>query len=684
MPVNAPVTMEAAPPNVARVAAEMAKNAAPRTPEQMARDGGVKGTLTAEQTLAQELRQFQAKEQTKGDMFAEVRARNTRSLDATELKHLETVNPTAASEARQFTTYTDVMREAARTNTDPAKIAEQKGLKDFAQLRTDVVGRMMQLDVFQAMEGYRSMTPEEQRQFVEDSFATNDRVRAAYFQEMRALSREALNLPEDPAARSRGEQSARTAENNVFKTVAVKDLRAKLGSLGTELSDAEIDALFAGGTSPEAARMELFNTLLDKSGVDSNAVRQRDVLRAQAKTAQEQLNLVDAQLKSKPTNEAELQAKKAGLEATLKRTNEQLSTIKPSPEDEQKITEVNNAVYGVDDIRAGVRVGGVYDELRAISQRMKVESQTNPSSDELSADDKALQQKREQLVRDLSERMGGALGKSVENVWMEGIDEVRDIMQRKALAETAGKEKAEMTLKDNALVRLAEQQDHNWIGMDRKSGRRTVNYEGIGHDVRYGGNGGLEAVKRLQLRDLMMGGEGAIIKMQDPSGGELRMNADGKLVKTDGSEYRITVTVHEGDQYVQKEQTATWENIPYDQLPEEGRKVLESVFDQTKNDYVTRMFMDLEQARHPHSLKEGWNILGNLRELNLSRDEITKAHTMLGDLVVEGIQQGKYGDQVLEKLRGMGIDATDAGKKGLIPLLLMLIGLLGSFAKKEM
>jgi hypothetical protein len=84
-----------------------------------------------------------------------------------------------------------------------------------------------------------------------------------------------------------------------------------------------------------------------------------------------------------------------------------------------------------------------------------------------------------------------------------------------------------------------------------------------------------------------------------------------------------------------------------------------------------------------HSLKEGWDILGNLKTLNLTRDEITKAHTELGDLVVQGIQAGKDGDQILERLRGMGIDATDAGKKGLIPFLLMLIAMFGGLGKKE-
>ena len=93
--------------------------------------------------------------------------------------------------------------------------------------------------------------------------------------------------------------------------------------------------------------------------------------------------------------------------------------------------------------------------------------------------------------------------------------------------------------------------------------------------------------------------------------------------------------------------------------------------------------MDLEQARHPHSLKEGWKILGNLKNINLTRDEIVNAHNKLGNLVVDGVRKGKEGDQILKKLEGMGLDVTNEGKKGILPLLMMLIMLLGGFKKKE-
>ena len=68
-----------------------------------------------------------------------------------------------------------------------------------------------------------------------------------------------------------------------------------------------------------------------------------------------------------------------------------------------------------------------------------------------------------------------------------------------------------------------------------------------------------------------LGGEGAVIKMTDENGGKLTMNEEGKLIKEDGSEYKIQVQVRHGETFAPEEQTATWANIPIDKLPENAK-----------------------------------------------------------------------------------------------------------------
>ncbi|MCX6730526.1 MAG: hypothetical protein NTZ55_01635, partial [Candidatus Roizmanbacteria bacterium] len=472
-----------------------------------------------------------------------------------------------------------------------------------------------------------------------------------------------------------------------LRNLTIDRMRARLGDKAKNLTNEQVQQMFAGGRDVSEVRMQLFDTLLDQNNVPSGAVRQRDSLQAEVGSIEAQMRSIDAQLQAKTGDKNVLSEQKKALGVRLKQSQQSLQGIIITPDQEQIISEVNRAVYGMKDFRAnGAMIGGVEAELTSIHHSLQTEATASPT-EALTPEQEVLQQQGEKLRAELQERMQNALRTSVEDTLSEQIDESRRILERKMLAETANIAETERTNKDKALVRIAEQQSHNWIGMDKEKGTRTINYESIGTDARYIANEGPEGVQRLMLRDLMSGGEGAIIRMVGKDGRPLTMNPDGKLFDADGKEYKITVQQRtpEGE-YKSVEATATWENIPYDQLPTESRDLLTTLNQEQGDNYATRLVMDLEQARHPHSIREGVNILGNVRALNLSRDEITSLHTKLGDVLTKGVQKARDADSILSRLRDAGIDVTDRNKMvGILPMLLMLMSMfgLGGFKKKQ-
>lgn len=637
------------------------------------------------QQHAAELRQFDQEHKDPAETVRASMDKSVRPLSNTELAQLDKVDKKLATEARQFGTYTEVMAEARKTGADPMEIAKQRNITHFDATRTSVVDRMSRLDIFQEIPGFSAMDTEQQRAFVEESFGSNPRVRAIYLQEMRAISREAMGLPEDQTARNTGEKARSDAERSGLRGLTIDRMRARLGEKGKNLTNEQVQQMFAGGRDVSEVRMQLFDTLLDQNNVPAGLVRQRDSLQAEVGTIDTQIRSIDAQMQAQTGDKAALDEQKKALTRRLSETQKALGAIVITPEQEATINEVNRAVYGTRDFRAGGSlVGGVDAELTSIHASFKAE-QLAPSTSPLSSEQELLQRQGEQLRAELQERMQDVLKVSVENTLVEQIDESRNILERKMLAETAEKTEAEKTNKDRALVRLAEQQSHNWIGMDKEKGTRTINYEVIGQDARYLANEGQEGVKRLMLRDLMLGGEGAIIRMNGEDGQPLVMSPEGKLLNADGTEYKITVQQRtpEGE-YKPVVTTATWENIPYDSLPAESRDMLATLHEEQGNSYATRLIMDLEQARHPHSIRETWNVLGNLKTLNLTRDEITSLHTKLGGALTEGVQKAHDADDILERLRERGINVTSKDKMGMTILLMFLAMFgLGGFKKKE-
>lgn len=641
--------------------------------------------ITRGQKHAAELRQF---DQEHKDPAETVRAsidKSVRPLSNTELAQLDKVDKKLATEARQFGTYTEIMAEARKTGADPMEIAQKRNIPDFDITRTSVVDRMTRLDIFQEIPGFSGMDAEQQRVFVEESFGSNPRVRAIYIQEMRAISREAMGLPEDQTARNTGEKARGDAERSGLRNLTIDRMRARLGEKGKNLTNEQVQQMFTGGRDVSEVRMQLFDTLLDQNNVPASLVRQRDSLQAEADTIDTQIRSIDAQIQAKSGDKAVLDEQKKALAKRLAETRRTLGSIVITQEQEVTINEVNRAVYGTRDFRAGgALVGGVDAELTSIHNSFRAEQSASGTAP-LSPEQELLQQQGEQLRTELQDRMENALQTSVENTLVEQIDESRSILERKMLAETAEKTEAEKTNKDRALVRMAEQQSHNWIGMDKEKGTRTINYEVIGQDARYLASEGQEGVKRLMLRDLMLGGEGAIIRMNGADGAPLIMSPEGKLLNVDGTEYKITVQQRTAEgEYKPIVTTATWENIPYESLPQESRDLLTTLHQEQGNSYAARLIMDLEQARHPHSIKETWKVLGNLKTLNLTRDEVASLHTKLGGALTEGVQKAHEADDILERLRERGINVTSKDKMGM-RILLMLLAMfgLGGFKKKE-
>ena len=695
MPVNNP-----APAEVIQVQPAMSEAALHRArgiPQKGQQQPAVSEALFKAQERVKGLKTYEEQHpKDAASIVAEARGKRAQPLSSTELKHLKSVDPTLAKEAEQFGTYSEVMAEAIKTGKEPSAVATGQKIPNFEATRNAVVGRLVQLDIFQQMEGFKDLSSEQQKTFVESTFATNDRVRALYFQEMRAVSHDAMALPEDQQTKTNTETKQKTTERTAQRKSTINRMRARLGVDDTQLSDGQVEAMFAGGKTPEEARLEVMDAALRVKNIDPAQYHaQQEVRAAQARLAELQSQF------QKAHNEGSLAGSTFNLELYLQgnaatnavqeykqliQRNEQLSAIKTDSINgkDADIESVRRAVYGTVDLDAGGgRVGGVDAELRAIYQNMAQEVQAAPNQP-LTPEQQQLQQQREQLRNTLQERMQESLNTAVETAWGEQIEEVRDIMERKQLAETAEKDKLEMTQKDNALVRLAEQQNHNWIGMDREKGNRTVNYEQIGTDVRYLAREGEEGVKRLMLRDMMMGGEGAIIRVNGADGSPLHMNTEGTLLNKDGTPHAITVQQRQPDgTYVNKSVPATWKNIPYDSLPEESRGLLNTLQQEQGNAYATRLIMDLEQARHPHSLKEGFKILGNLQTLNISRDEITALHTKLGDVLVNGIQKAKDADKILATLAAKGMNLTEHGGKSFGSLLLMLMMLLGLGGRKK-
>lgn len=687
MPVNVP-----APPQMREVSMEAAaqlRQSKVVTPETAVRRGGnskpIPENIQQGKKHAEDLRKFDREHKDPAEAIQEARNKSIKPLTETEYIQLNRVNPNLAEEARQFGSYSEVMTEAQKLGKPPAEIAQARGVQNFDDARSAVIDRMVQFDVFQQIPGFSEMKPEAQRQFVEENFATNPRVRALYIQEMRSISREATGLPDDQNAKNSAEQSATQSERVVKRNQLIDRLRARLGEKGKSLTNEQVEEMFAGARDVAEVRMQLFDKLLDQNNISSAAVRQRDQLQSDIGQLDSQLRRLDAQIKAKLGDVATLQKQRETISQTLQSNKDALSRITITSEQELVINEVNRAVYGTVDVRAGgTRVGGVDSDLTAIHVSLQQE-QSQVVNASLSPEQEALQKQGEVLRTNLEDRMQNALSAKVEDTLYEQIEESRAIIERKMLAESAEKSEAEKNLMDKSLGRLAEQQNNNWIGMDKEKGTRTVNYEQIGKDVRYLVQEGTEGRKRLILRDLMMGGEGAIIRMNGVDGKPLTMNSDGTLVNADGTPYTITVQQRQPDgSYTPTEVQGSWKNVPYEQLPQESRDVLTKIDQEQGTPYATRLIMDLEQARHPHSLKEGFKILGNLRSLNLQRDEITSLYTKMGDVLVDGIQKGKDADKILEKLANMGYpDITDMGRKGLIPLLLMVIMMFSGFKKDE-
>ena len=684
MGVNAPTQVEAPPVRLAEAAQLHGKAVIG------AGEGSKDKAVVASRERAKQLKEFDSTHKDAKDGIVEARNKRARPLSPTELTQLRKVDPKLADEAEQFNTYTDVMAEAVKTGKTPGEVAKSRGDSDFDKTRTAVVDRLAQLDVFQGMDEFKAMNPQQQRDFVESTVGTNDRVRAAYLREMRKIGTDAAALPEQQKVINEGisPQQARR-EIQIGERV-----NKRLGNKNHVKTYADVMALLGDADTPEEARMKIMDQMLKDNGIEPAVYRafqeaqlatkrlddlQRGFLEVHKKGPYATGNFDLNAYLDKNGNDPKV-AEYQALQARMQATAALRGKIQPeNPQTSAAITDITDKVYGTIDYSANgqPRVGGIEKDLKELfaSRAQDTAAQSEaPTQEQLQT-----QQQAEAQKAALGERMQKALAEAVEDTLDAQIDEARAIAERKMLAETADKDEAEKTIKDRALVRLADQQDHNWIGMDEKSGHRTVNYDVIGHDVRYAGAHGEEGVKRLQLRDLMMGGEGAVIKIEGTT-----MGPDGIIKNADGSDFLVDVQERQADgTYVNKKVQGTWENIPLDKLPAEGKSVLESVFAQTKDGYVTRMFMDLEQARHPHSLKEGWKILGNLKNINLTRDEIVNAHNKLGNLVVDGVRKGKEGDQILKKLEGMGLDVTNEGKKGILPLLMMLIMLLGGFKKKE-
>ncbi|MFH0773802.1 MAG: hypothetical protein V1922_05845 [bacterium] len=648
------------------------------------------------QKQADTLRQFEAEHKDPREVVQQSRDRSARPLTPTELANLKKVDPKQAEQAERFNTYSEVMAEAKRTGKPPAEVAKAKGTTDFDKTRDAVEDQMRQLPVFQDMEGFRDMTPAEQRAFVEESFGTNDRVRAIYLTQMREVSRDAMTLPEDQKTKTSGETAQRTTERSAQRKATIDRMRARLKATDQDLSDTQVEAMFKSGQTPEEARLSVMDALLEKKGINPTEYHaHQEAQAADARLAELQNEFQDAHKKGPHAGNAfDLDGFLSGNSADkrvqeykqLQQRKAQIAKIPSTiqPDQETTIEEVKRAVYGKMDFDAGQRVGGIDAELQAIHQNMTTETQVSPNQI-FTPEQQQLQQEREQRIVALQEKMEKALSKSVEDTLIEQIDETRDIMERKTLAEQADKEEGEKTLKDKATSRMVEQQNHNWIGMDKAKGNRTINYDQIGSDARYIAREGEDGVKRLILRDMMMGGEGAIVKMSDENGQPLTMNPEGKLVRADGSVYNITVQQRgESGQYSPVSVPATWENVPYESLPEEGRNVLNTLQQEQGDAYATRLVMDLEQARHPHSLGERWKVLGKLKTLNLSRDEITAIHTKLGDVLEKGVQQARDADHILDRLAAQGVDVTASGSKTLIGLLVALgLGGIPKIPKRE-
>lgn len=600
----------------------------------------------------------------------------TSSLSDTEKKQLNSVNSDLAKQAEQFDNYSSVVDEARRTHRSIEDVCKAHEKTDsgfesrFNDSQKAVVDQMIQASyVTGRIPGYKGMSDSNKRLAVEAYVAANPRVRELYVSEMSKIARDAINLSEDPTKAATNAKDSKVADLKGEKKVLLEQMRARLGVKDSDLTDDQIEQMYANGRNVDEVEMDMFDAMLKAQKIEPSAYHARQALqRMQALQGEFQISAGKG-TKSTFNLEAYIQAHPADqrvIEYNALAVNEKTNiglAAQIKSQDELTIQNVRNAVYGRANYdRGGVMVGGIRAELDKIDSNLRATKQAENQKSNVTPEAQA-KADAERAV--LKVRMEKLMEDSVERALLDDYDELEGDNQRKIAAEAQDAGELGELREKKAITDVNVRQKEHGVKTNEK-GKKVINRTDIGDDARRISQDGDEGVRRIELRNLTEGDD-PVISLKDKDGKPLYVDKNGKPCDDKASDKR----------------EATWRDVNYEQLSKEDRDLLDKIHESQGQRIAETVMVDYFFAQKPPMKGRELEIIGDKKALDLSpAQQADLARYLGGDQIREYFKQSREFSSFKDLLGE--IQKSPGGEHNkFIAFLLLLLGMAGGLVKKR-